>query len=124
MMVLLAFAISQLKFSSQSIHVFLNKKLVHKKLVLRWPKFQETLVLCLRSAKKLFKVDSMNFIANRSLNLYYWAILSNHLCFHHNRTLFIPIRRVLNIKKHICSSVSDHIDNSCIQKVRNQLRNF
>ena len=28
----------------------------------------------------------------------------------------------LNIKKHICSSVSDHIDNSCIQKIKNQLR--
>ena len=26
----------------------------------------------------------MNFIANRSLYLYYWAILSNHSCFQHN----------------------------------------
>ena len=31
---------------------------------------------------------------------------------------------VSNVKKHICHSVSDHIDNSCIQKIRNQLRNF
>ena len=71
------------------IHVF-YKKLVYKKLALRWLKFLETLVLCLRSTKKLFKVRCMDIIANRSLNLYSWAILSNHLCFQHNRTLFIP----------------------------------
>ena len=48
---------------------FFYEKLVYKKLELRWPKFKETLVLCLRSTKKLFKVKSMDFIANRSLNL-------------------------------------------------------
>ena len=40
------------------VHIFC-KELLHKKLVLRWPKFQETLVLCLRSIKILFKVKSM-----------------------------------------------------------------
>ena len=56
--------------------LFFYKKLVYKKLVLRWPKFQETLVLCLRSTKKLFKVRSMDFIVNRSLSHYHWVTLS------------------------------------------------
>ena len=64
-----------------------------------------------QSTKKLFKVKSMNFIANRSLNLCYWAILSNHVCFQHNRALFIPVF----VKKDICSSVSDDIDNSTLK---------
>ena len=49
---------------------FLYKKLVYKKLVLRRPKFYGTLVVCLRSTKKVFNVKSMDIIANRSLNLY------------------------------------------------------
>ena len=44
------------------IHVILKMELVYKKLVLRWPKFQETLVQFLRSTKKLFKVKSMDII--------------------------------------------------------------
>ena len=48
-------------------YTFFYKKLVYKKLVL---KFQETLVLCLIGTKKLFKVKSMDIIANRSPNLY------------------------------------------------------
>ena len=31
---------------------------------------------------------------------------------------------VLNVKNHICRSVSDHIANSAFKKIRNQLRNF
>ena len=31
---------------------------------------------------------------------------------------------ILNVKKLFCSSVRDLVDNSCIQKMRNQLRNF
>ena len=50
-----AFDMTRYALSVIAIHVF-YKKLVYKKLVLRWPKFQETLVLCLRSTKKLFKV--------------------------------------------------------------------
>ena len=53
-----------------SIYTFFYKKLVYKKLVLRWPKFYETLVLCLRSTKKFLKVKSIDIIANRSLKLY------------------------------------------------------
>ena len=53
-----------------SILQLFYKKLVYKKLVLRWPRFYDTLVLCLRSTKTLFKDKSMDFIANISLNLY------------------------------------------------------
>ena len=52
-------------------NTFFYKKLVYKKLLPRWPKFKKTaVVLCLRSIKKLFKVKSMDIVANMSLNLY------------------------------------------------------
>ena len=72
--------------------------------------------------KKLFKVKSMDIIANISLNLYSFAISTNHLRFKTEHCLFLY--DALNIKKHISSNVGDHIDNSCIQKVRIQLRKF
>ena len=54
----------------------------------------------------------MNFIANRSLNL--GQSISNHLCFNIvEHCLFLY--DVLNIKKNICSSVSDHNDNSTLK---------
>ena len=73
------------------LHVFSCKKLVYKKLELRWQKFLETLVL-LRSIKKLFKVKSMDFLANRSLNLYSFAISILSICvFIMTEHLLIPI---------------------------------
>ena len=44
------------KHRLMQIHISFYKKLVYRNLVLRRPKFQETLVLCLRSIKKLLKV--------------------------------------------------------------------
>ena len=40
---------------------------------------------------KLLKAKSMDIIANVSLNVYSFALLTNHLCFRHDKTLFIPI---------------------------------
>ena len=74
-----------------------------------------TLVLCLRSTKKLFKVESMDIITNRSLSLIleqcYLTICVFNIPEH---SLFLY--DVLNIKKHICRSDSDHIDNSAFKK--------
>ena len=64
----------------------------------------------------------MDIIANISLNIYSFAILTNHMLSMTEHSLFVY--DVLNVKKHICSSVSDHIDNSSIQKIKNQLGNF
>ena len=105
-----------------NLHVFFCKKLVYKEIVLRLPKSYEILVLCLRSAKKLLKVGGMNIITNRWLNLYSCTILTNHLCFNiTEHCLFLY--DVLNVKKHICSSVRDHIENSAFRNTGNKETN-
>ena len=62
--------------------------------------------------KKLFKVKRKHVIANVSLNLYSFRLLTIHLCFimtEHCMFLY----DALNVKKDICSAVSK-------QKIRNQ----
>ena len=66
-----------------------------------------------------FKVEGMDVIANISLNIHSFAILTNHFSF-----ICLFLYDASNVKKHICSSVSNHIDNSCIYKIRNQLGYF
>ena len=44
-----------------------------------------------RSIKNLFKVKNMDIIVTLSLNLYSFVILTNYLCFQHDRRLFIPM---------------------------------
>ena len=66
---------------------------------------------------KLFKVESMDFIEDQSLNLTfifekcYLTICVFNIAEHH---LFLY--DVLNVKKHICRSINDHIDNSAFKK--------
>ena len=75
----------------------------------------ETQLLCLRSIKKLFKVKSMDL---------YSSAMSATICVFTMTVHCLFLYNFLNVKKHFYSSVSDLIDNKCIQKIRNQLKNF
>ena len=66
-------------------------------------------VLFLISIKKLLKVKGLDILANILLNLYKQYELATCVFNITEHRLFLY--DVLNVKKHICHSVSDHIDN-------------
>ena len=60
-------------------------------------------------------VKSMDTIVSKLFVLYSRGVLTYHLCFQHDRTWIFLY--VLNTKKHICCSISDHIDDSAFKEL-------
>ena len=63
----------------------------------------------------------MDIIANISLNIYSFSILTKlTICVFVMTEHCLFLYDTVNAKNHICNSVNDHSDNSSIQKIRNQ----